>query len=247
MEAPGAPPSRVVPREGIRTLPGAVVPAQSNVVVTLRPTVCPWCRERVRPAAPGGACPACGRALQQDGVALRPVDVASDGVLAEQDARVRPFLLRGTLVALAGALAMQVVHALAVLAPALAVIHLLTVRLTLIRRSYLLLGPTRRRFNRWILRLATLWVGIPGFALGATPGLGIVVPPVVFAGLTLLAHAYTRSSVEMEKGRQPLRAWEKIVLGVLTVSTVVALVLLVVLAGTAWVAIDSLRAWLAAR
>ena len=175
------------------------------------------------------------------------MDVASSGVLAEQDARVRSFLITGTVVALVVAIAMQVVHALAVLAPALAVIHLLALRLTLIRRSYLLLGSTRRRFNRWILRLATLWIGIPGFALGATPGLGILIPPATFAGLTVLAHVYTRSSVEMEKGRQPLRAWEKIVLGVLTVSTVVAVVLLVVLAGTAWVAIDFLRAWLATR
>jgi hypothetical protein len=203
--------------------------------------VCPWCRERIRPLAADAPCPECGRALQQDGIALRPVDVAAQEVLAQQDEQLRPFLVAGALAAFTLAIGMQLVHAAAVLAPAVAVVHLLAVRLALIRGSYMLLGPTRRRFNRWILRLSTLWVGVPGFALGATPVIGLAAPPAVFAGLTLLAHHYTRSSVERERQRLPLLVWEKIVLGVLAASTVALLVLMLALAGTVWVAIEGLR------
>ena len=209
--------------------------------LSLRATVCPWCRERVRPESPDAPCPACGHALQQEGVAVRPVDVAADGVVAAQDELYGRMLAAGVAAAFAVALGMQLLHVAAALAPLFVAVHLVLVRLLLIRRSYLLLGPARRVFNRWILRLSFLWVGVPGWALGATPAIGVLAPPAVFAGLTALAHYYTRSSVDRERQRLPLLIWEKIVLGTLVAATLAAIVLLVVFAGLLWVAFEWVR------
>lgn len=142
------------------------------------------------------------------------------------------------------ALMLPALHlAAAAVAPVLAVVHLVTVRLVLVGRGRRLLGTARRMFHRWITRLSFLWIGVPGWGLGAVPFLGVVAGAGTFAGLTVLAHHYTLWSLERERSRQPLALWEKLVLAALAILTVVLLALLVVLALVVGTAVT----WLAER
>ncbi len=129
------------------------------------------------------------------------------------------------------ALAMPLLHLGAVaIAPLVAVVHLVVVRWALVADALRVLGPTRRRFNRWLARFAFLWVGVPGYAAMVTPVAGAVVGVGTFAGLTALVHHYALWSLKRELERRPLLGWEKGLLAVLAVATLVVLTLLAALA-----------------
>jgi hypothetical protein len=204
---------------------------------------CPWCCEalpwRSRAVA---ECPHCGRPLRAEGGdSLRPLDLRYDDVVAQQRQRFLVLLQFGLPVVAVVALLMPLLHlAAAGLVPVLVVAHLVTVRLVLVGPARRLLGSGRRLFNRWLSRLAFLWLGVPGYGLAAVPVAGVLVGVGVFAGLTAAVHQYTLWSLERERCRQPLALWEKLILGALVLLTVVLLVTVVVLAvllGTAvaWV------------
>jgi hypothetical protein len=195
------------------------------------PKDCPWCCE------PAGriqdvSCPHCGRALIDDaGRELRAIDVRYQRVEDAQCERYRRFLMIGAPVVAVTALAMPLLHLGAVaMAPIIAVVHLITARLYLTGESMRLVGGTRRRFNRWLARFAFLWFGIPGYAATVTPVLGAVVATATFAGLTSAVHFYARWSFAQEHDRQSLMGWEKTLLTVLAVATIVGLVLILALA-----------------
>lgn len=212
------------------------------MALSLRRRSCPWCCEPL----PGGApscCPACARPLVLDGAAVRPVDVRHDDVAGEQRQRFLRFLQVGLPATLLLGLLLQPIHAFAAAAaPVLAAVHLVLVRVLLIRRGYLLLGPSRRRFNRWLVRLCFLWLGLPGWGLASVPVLGALAPPVTFGALSSLAHFYTLSGLGRERRRLPLQLWEKLALALLALATVAALVLAMVLASLLWLLLRELSA-----
>lgn len=180
----------------------------------------------------------------EDGGEVRPVDVCHDEVVAEQRRRYLSFLKVGVPVAAAVGLLMPALHlGAAAVAPLLAVVHLVTVRVVLVGRSRRLLGTARRLFHRWITRLSFLWVGVPGWGLSAVPLLGVLAGAGTFAGLTALVHHYTLWSLERERSRQPLAVWEKLVLAALAILTVALLVLVVVAA----VVLGAAVSWVAER
>lgn len=175
---------------------------------------------------------------------MRPVDLCHDEVVATQRERFHRVLEVGLpLAALVGLLLPWLHLAAAGVAPLLAVLHLVVVRLVLVGRARRLLGPARRLFNRWMSRFAFLWLGVPGYGLAALPVAGVVVAVGTFAGLTALVHHYTLWSLSRERARQPLAGWEKLVLAGLAVLTAVALAALLLLA----VLVGGAVAWLGQR
>jgi hypothetical protein len=176
---------------------------------------------------------------------LRPVDVRYDRVEAAQCETYRLMLLGGGAVVAATSLFMPLLHVTVVVAvPLLTVAHLIVVRLVLIRDGCLLLGPTRRRFVRWLSRLSFLWIGIPGYGLTTIPVLGVVAGVVTFAGLTTAMHHYVLWSLGREHRRLPLMVWEKLLVLALIVLTVVALVVLVVALILIGWSVSALVGWL---
>lgn len=126
------------------------------------------------------------------------------------------------------------------LSPALAVplalvAHLIALRVYLVRDSLRLLSAPRRAFGRWLVRLSCLWLGSLGYGSTLVPLAGVVTGVATFAGLTAGVHAYTLWMLDRERRRQPLTAWERVVLG--------ALVLLTLAAALALVTIGLLVGW----
>jgi amino acid transporter len=143
------------------------------------------------------------------------------------------------------ALTMPFLHFGAVaLAPLLAVIHLVAARWYLVGESLRLLGRTRRQFNRWLARFSFLWVGVPGYAAMVTPLLGILVGAATFAGLTSIVHLYARWSLEQEHRRLPLLTWEKTLMTVLAVATLLLVAILVALAAAMGWSVAALSQWI---
>jgi hypothetical protein len=142
-------------------------------------------------------------------------------------------LLIGTPLVALLLLFLPVLHVGAVaVAPLLTLIHLLVTRLYLLREPRRLLGAVRRRFVRWLGRLAFLWIGVPGYALAAAPLVGLIPGIVTYAGLTTAAWAYAKWSLGEERDRAQLAGWEKGLLGVLiAVSLVVVAALALLMAG----------------
>ena len=132
------------------------------------------------------------------------------------------------------------------LAPILALIHLIVVRVYLIRDARNALGPRRRLFVRWLGRLVFLWVGVPGYAAAAAPLAGLIPGLVTYGGLTTAAWAYARWSLAEERDRAPMSVWERWLLVGLAVLSIVALLLLVVLGLAAGLSVSALHDWLAA-
>ena len=198
---------------------------------------CPWCLEPL-PArhAASAPCLACGRELVDDrGDELRPIDLRYEEVRRRQKAAFRSFMTAGVAVAVVVSLILPVLHLAAVAAaPVIVVVHLVLVRVVLLRESRQLLGRRRRFFTRWLSRLAFLWVGVPGWGLAAVPVVGAVVGAGTFAVLTWGAHAYMLLSLHRERRRLPLLGLEKALLVALVVLTVAAIG--VVLAGAGFVA-----------
>jgi hypothetical protein len=114
------------------------------------------------------------------------------------------------------------------LAPLVALIHLVTLRLFLVREARRYLGPTRRLFTRWAARFAFLWLGLPGYAAMATPLVGIIVGVATFVVLTGIVHVYTAWSLARESARLPMLAAEKaamVALAALTLLVTAAVVI----------------------
>jgi hypothetical protein len=126
---------------------------------------------------------------------------------------------------------MPLLHAgSALVVPLMVVVHLIVVRVYLVRQARQLLGRKRKVFTRWIARLSFLWLGIPGYGVSVVPIAGIAVAVLSFAGLTTLVHGYTAWSLKREHDRQRLALWEQLLLAGLVLLTLAALVLLVGLA-----------------
>jgi len=176
-------------------------------------------------------CPRCDRSLLDDaGRELRAIDLRYERTVEQQQERFQQLLLIGVPVAVVIAIGLSALHLAAVaLAPLIVVVHLIAVRLWLVRDAMRLLGAARRRFVRWLSRLGFLWIGIPGYGLAAAPLVGIVPAVAAYAGLTAAVHAYTSWSLTREFQRAPLAGWEKALLWGLAVATLVALALLAAL------------------
>jgi hypothetical protein len=184
--------------------------------------------------------------VDADGTELRSIDLRYQGVEETQCERFRTLqMVGGPVVAIISA-AMPLLHAAALfVAPLLAVAHLLILRLVLVRDANRLLEPARRRFNRWLARFAFLWIGLPGYALTATPLAGIVFGAGTYLLLNTAIHGYARWSLRREHLRQPLATWETLLLVTLAVATLLlALVLIGVTALLGW-SVAALVEWLA--
>lgn len=194
-----------------------------------------------------GACPHCGRPLRSEqGEPLRPVDVRCDGVTARQRRLVRPVLWAGAGTAAVVGLLAPLLHAgftPALVVPALLAAHMIVIRMVLVREAWGLLGPRRRFFARWLLRLSFLWAGVPGYGLSLVPGLGVVAAPATFLGLSALSHFYVLWSLREEKERRPFRFWEKLALCLLGAATVAVLAAAVILSLLLGWGIHALWGW----
>jgi hypothetical protein len=107
------------------------------------------------------------------------------------------------------------------LSPFVALAHLVVLRVYVVREARHYLGPTRRLFTRWAARFAFLWLGLPGYAAMAVPLAGIVGGVATFSVLTGVVHGYTAWSLARERSRQPLLAWEKVLMATLAIITIV--------------------------
>jgi len=123
------------------------------------------------------------------------------------------------------AVAASLIHFAGVLlSPFVALAHLVVLRVYVVREARHYLGPTRRLFTRWAARFAFLWLGLPGYAAMAVPLAGIVAGVATFGVLTGVIHLYTAWSLARERSRQPLLAWEKVLMAALATATIVVII-----------------------
>jgi hypothetical protein len=148
-------------------------------------------------------------------------------VEAAQATSYRRLLAWGTPAAAMIAIVMPFVHigALAVV-PLLVAIHLVVVRVVLVRDAQRLLRPTRRLLNRWLARFSFLWIGIPGYGAMTVPLVGVLAGGGTFALLTSIVHVSTAASLDRERSGRKLARWEK----ALPISLAVISVVLILLA-----------------
>ena len=143
------------------------------------------------------------------------------------------------------ALALPVAHLAAVLlVPLMVASHLLAVRLLLVGDAVRLLGRRRRLFNRWLTRLAFLWVGGLGYGLGTAPLIGVVPAVGVFLALTAAAHHYTLWGLRAERDRRSLTGWEKLSFGCVGLLTLAVLLLAVLLLAAVGWSLSHVVSWL---
>jgi hypothetical protein len=212
--------------------------------------VCPWCLEPLKLSERKAVrCPRCDRSLVDDaGRELRPIDLRYERTVAQQRERFPQVLMIGVPVAIVVAIGLSMLHLAAVAAaPLVVVVHLVAVRLWLVRDAQRLLGPARKRFVRWLSRLAFLWIGIPGYGLAAAPLVGILPAVATFAGLTAAAHTYTGWSLAREFERAPLSGWEKALLWILALATLAALIGLAALVALLGWSAAAIAEWVSTR
>jgi hypothetical protein len=133
------------------------------------------------------------------------------------------------------ALVMPFVHlgALAVV-PLLLAVHLVIVRVVLVRDAQRLLRPMRRLLNRWLARFSFLWIGLPGYGAMTVPVVGVLVGVGTFALLTSIVQVSTAVSLERERSGKELARWEKalpVVLAVVTVALILTAIGVALLIG----------------
>ncbi len=192
--------------------------------------ICPWCLEPLPARSRASECPFCERPLGDEGepqaLALR-----CEKVEAAQATVFRCMLTWGVPITAAIAIVMPVVHigALAVV-PLLMAIHLVIVRVVLVRDAQRLLSPVRRLLNRWLARFSFLWIGLPGYGAMTVPVVGVVIGAGTFALLTTVVHVSTVVSLQRERSGQGLALWEKLVPTVLAVLSVALLVAVICIA-----------------
>ena len=188
-------------------------------------------------------CPHCGRELGEE-AEPKALELRYARVEAAQSAAYRKLLTFGTPVVAAIALGMPFVHlgALAVV-PLLVAIHLVAVRVVLVRDAQRMLRPVRRLLNRWLARFSFLWIGIPGYGAMTLPVVGVVAGAATFALLTTIVQISTAVSLERERAGKELARWEKlvpVVLALITIILILAAILVAVL--LSW-SVSSVMKW----
>jgi hypothetical protein len=181
---------------------------------------CPWCLEPLPVRHTSPECPHCGSPLGKEGEP-KALELRFEKVEAAQSAAFRRLLAYGAPIVAVIAIAMPFVHigALAVV-PLLIAVHLVVVRIVLVRDAQRLLGPMRRLLNRWMARFAFLWIGLPGYGAMTVPVVGLVLGVGTFAILTSVVHVSTAVSLDRERSNKELAPWEKSVPMVLAVISI---------------------------
>ena len=181
---------------------------------------CPWCLEPLPVRHTSPECPHCGSTLGKEGEP-KALELRFEKVEAAQSAAFRRLLAYGAPIVAVIAIAMPFVHigALAVV-PLLIAVHLVVVRIVLVRDAQRLLGPMRRLLNRWMARFAFLWIGLPGYGAMTVPVVGLVLGVGTFAILTSVVHVSTAVSLDRERSNKELAPWEKFVPMVLAVISI---------------------------
>jgi len=175
------------------------------------------------------ACPHCERPLDGPDGEPRELDLRYEAIEARQRARVQEVLQWGAPAIAVIAIAASLIHIGGVLlAPLVALVHLVVLRVYVVREARRYLGPTRRLFTRWMARFAFLWLGLPGYAAMVVPLAGIVSGAVTFLVLTEVVHVYTAWSLDREKSRQPMLAWETVLMATLATITIVVMIVVVI-------------------
>lgn len=179
-------------------------------------------------------CPHCGRLVGGEGEP-QARDLRFEMVERAQGAMYRRLLAWGVPAIAVLAVFVPLLHVGAVFViPFVVVAHLIGVRFLLVRDAQRLFGPVRRMLSRWMIRLAYLWVGLPGYGAMTVPFIGVVLGAGTFLVLTTIAHVSTLVGLQRERAGEPLSGWEKAVpvaLAVLTVAVLVAAVALAVIFG----------------
>jgi len=191
---------------------------------------CPWCLEPLPVRRIPAECPHCRRELGED-AEPKALELRYARVEARQSAAYRKLLTYGVPLAAVIALVMPFVHigALAVV-PLLLAVHLVTVRVLLVRDAQRLLRPVRRLLNRWLARFSFLWIGIPGYGAMTVPVVGVLVGVGTFALLTSIVQVSTAVSLERERAGKELARWEKVVPVVLAVISIGLILLAIAVA-----------------
>lgn len=181
---------------------------------------CPWCLEPLPARQTPPECPHCGRPLGEAGEP-QARELRFKKVEAAQAATYRRLLAWGAPTVAVIAIAMPFVHigALAVV-PLLLAVHLVIVRVVLVRDAQRLLRPLRRFLNRWLARFSFLWIGLPGYGAMTVPVVGVVLGAGTFVLLTSIVHVSTVVSLNRERTDQKLALWEKLVPVVLAVISI---------------------------
>lgn len=191
---------------------------------------CPWCLEPIAIRPLPLVCPHCERPVGESGEP-QARELRFKKVEAAQTTVYRQLLMWGTPAAAVIAIVMPFFHigALAVV-PLLVAVHLVVVRVGLVREGQRLLRPMRRFLNRWLTRFVFLWIGLPGYGAMTVPVVGLFLGAGTFALLTTIVHVSTAVSLERERSAKDLARWEKVVPIVLAVVSVGLILLLVGLA-----------------
>jgi len=191
---------------------------------------CPWCLEPLGLTERREAsCPHCDRLLEGPSGEPSELDLRYDSIEDRQRTRVLEVLQWGVPTIAVLAVVASLMHLGGVfLAPVVAVIHMVVLRIHVVREARRYLGSTRRLFNRWTVRFVFLWLGLPGYAAMAVPLVGIVTGVATFVVLTSVVHVYTAWSLRRERERQPLLVWEKVLIGVLAGVTLMAVVVVLI-------------------
>jgi hypothetical protein len=171
------------------------------------------------------SCPHCDRPLTGLEGEPRELDLRYEQIEARQRARVQEVLQWGVPIIAVLAVAASLMHVGGVLlAPLAALVHLVVLRVYVVREARSYLGPTRRLFTRWAARFAFLWLGLPGYASMAVPLAGILSGAATFVVLTEVVHVYTAWSLARQHSGQPMLSWEKVLLAAAATLTIVVIV-----------------------
>ena len=191
---------------------------------------CPWCLEPLSLSERREAtCPHCERSLAGPEGEPRELDLRYERIEADQRARVVEVLKWGVPSIAVLAVAVSLLHIGGVLlSPLVTLVHLVVLRVYVLRDARRHLGPARRLFTRWAARFAFLWLGLPGYAAMAVPIAGVVSGVVTFVVLTEIVHVYTAWSLSREHSKQAPMAWETVVMATLATVTLVVILGIVI-------------------
>jgi len=192
---------------------------------------CPWCLEPLPVRPTPLECPHCGRPLGEAGEP-QARELRFNKVEAAQAAAYRRMLAWGVPAVAVIGIAMPFIHigALAVV-PLLVAVHLVSVRVVLVRDAQRLLRPVRRFLNRWLARFSFLWIGLPGYGAMTVPAVGVFLGAGTFVLLTTIVHVSTAVSLNRERTGQDLAPWEKLVPVALAVISIGLILLAIGFAG----------------
>jgi len=172
-------------------------------------------------------CPHCGRLVGGEGEP-KALEMRFERVERDQDSVYRRLLAWGAPSVATVAIFVPLLHVGAVIAiPLVVLVHLVVVRLMLVRDAQRLFGPVRRLLNRWTIRFAFLWIGLPGYGAMTVPVVGMVLGAGTFVVLTTVAQISTLAALQRERSGQSLSRWEQLVPVALAVLTVVMLVVVI--------------------